>query len=858
MSELPFSSGRVFRARLSFRTLVIGVPAVAIVSTYLIALLNLTADQWNEFFWAVGVLMVFFIVGGTAVQRRMDVDIARAIDAEAEGRATPEMHAAAFEQVMALPARTFVSSGSPWILSGVVIALWMSLRLEDLPRMSAVVIALAATNGGLVSSTFVFFVVKQFLAPLRNALAERAGGPDARAGLVSSVPMMVKIGVPLASVVLATVSFTVLLSYTRAVRPVEHLATRIQEAYLARIAHRIDGPGDPAIELARIDSRELGSASEILLVDVEEGEVLDGPADLLTPTEMGWITAETGSLGTSLGVDSPASFAWMRLEHEPDLALVAYTHGDELTGALAGMGWAFGLLFAVASGVALLASWLLARDVAGATARLRVQAERVADGDLTAREVLESDDELGELGRAFERMVVSLRAMVGRVAETADRVESAALDMTEVGTGVASATSDQVQGIEQATGSMASINRQVAGITESAQVLNGNVEEASSSVLELGAAGEELNQTAQALNTQIEEVSSSIEQMIRSVRQIAENTEGLAQAVGETSSSMAEMATSMEQVDANAAETARLSARVVELADGGREKVRETISGMDAIREATDTARDVIRSLGGRVQEIGAIVDVIDDVADETNLLALNAAIIAAQAGDQGRAFSVVADEIKDLADRVLSSTKEIGDLIRSVQGESSNANVAIERGSQSVQSGVDLSAEAGISLEEITSAARDSGERIKEIVVAVREQAKAASHVNALMERVAGRVEEIRQAGREQERGNEIVMRGSVVMRDVAQQTQRTTEEQSHGAMRIRDSMESVRDAVDRIHAALQEQTEACRAAVSFLEQVYERTRSNDEASRRMAESTRGLRENAEALRADVRRFRL
>ena len=99
---------------------------------------------------------------------------------------------------------------------------------------------------------------------------------------------------------------------------------------------------------------------------------------------------------------------------------------------------------------------------------------------------------------------------------------------------------------------------------------------------------------------------------------------------------------------------------------------------------------------------------------------------------------------------------------------------------------------------------------------------------------------------------------RGSVVMRDVAQQTQRTTEEQSHGAMRIRDSMESVRDAVDRIHAALQEQTEACRAAVSFLEQVYERTRSNEESGGRMEEAMRGLVRQAEALREDVAKFRI
>ena len=405
---------------------------------------------------------------------------------------------------------------------------------------------------------------------------------------------------------------------------------------------------------------------------------------------------------------------------------------------------------------------------------------------------------------------------------------------------------------------MAAINGKVSGIAHSAQLLSENVEEASSSTLELGAAGEELNQTASSLTAQITDVSSSIEEMIRSARQVSENTEALAGAVAETSASMAQMADSMQQVERAATETAGFSSQVVTLAEGGRERVQQTIAGMDAIREATGSADVVIRGLGERVQEIGAIVDVIDDVADETNLLALNAAIIAAQAGDQGRAFSVVADEIKDLADRVLASTKEISALIRAVQQEASNAIGAIEGGTRSVESGVDLSAEAGVSLEEITRAARASGVRIEEIVQAVREQAKDASRVSDLMGQVNRSVEEIRAGGQEQERGNETVMRGTVVMRDVAHQTHRTTEEQARGAGRIRDSIERVRESVEEIHAALQEQSEECRHAVSFLEQIYERTRSNEESSRRMSEATQGLQQQADALREDVRRFRI
>ena len=260
---------------------------------------------------------------------------------------------------------------------------------------------------------------------------------------------------------------------------------------------------------------------------------------------------------------------------------------------------------------------------------------------------------------------------------------------------------------------------------------------------------------------------------------------------------------------------------------------------------------------GQAVMEIGAILDVIDDVAEETNLLALNAAIIAAQAGEHGRAFSVVAEEIKELADRVLASTKEIGGLIKSVQDESDNAVGAIEVGSRSVGNGVELSADAGLSLEEITRSSRESGQRIGEIVSAVREQTKAASHVVALMDTVRDGVTAIVSASADQDRGNEVVYRSSVTMRDVTQQVRRTTEEQSRGFVRIRESIEGVREVVENINSSLQEQMTACSQVTRFLEQVFERTRSNEEAAGSMNQSVHGLIAQAESLRENVSRFR-
>jgi methyl-accepting chemotaxis protein len=405
---------------------------------------------------------------------------------------------------------------------------------------------------------------------------------------------------------------------------------------------------------------------------------------------------------------------------------------------------------------------------------------------------------------------------------------------------------------------MEAIRGQIDGITGSAHMLSQSVDESSSSLTELGTAGEQLHGTASALNEKVDTVSSSIDRMIESVRRVVVSADDLTGAADETASGLQQMAASMGQVDTNAAETSLLSERVIDVAERGRERVRETIQGMEEIRTATEAAEAVIRGLSDRVASIGAILGVIDDVAEETNLLALNAAIIAAQAGDQGRAFSVVADEIKELADRVLENTQEIGSLIRGVQQEGRSAAEAMERGVARVQSGVSLAAEAGVALDEIAVAARRSGEQTRDIVSALREQATASGHIVGLMDRVRSRVEQIRNAGIQHERGNEVVRRSALAMREVAQQVRGTTREQARGTATIVRSVERVKDAVAEIHQALQRQGGSSAEAADFLEQVHARTRSHDESASALSGATEVLVGQARDLRGSIRRFTL
>ena len=843
-------------------TVLMPLPALAVLLACLFTLLELTREQWQWFIGAVGLYTLVFTGPIMVFQRRSVAPVVAWLDRRDERDLEEEATLAAFAASMSFPIRSAVLGILNWLIPTWLICAAMELRWERWSFFDSAVVQFSGLAAGFLAGSFLLFLCKVMIAPVRNALAVRVPDPGVRRSLIVPVSLRTKLLVSVSGVAILPVIFAVLLAHTEATRALRDFTIGWQVGALDAARARLEA-GAPDAGLQPTPSAPPGAPQLPLPIEV-------GIVDLAAPT--------ASALGGKLEDDVVASFARAIAEGEtngdtarlrsahvvswralPDRRiLIALSPAERLRLDRSGLWTVFALLLVVSTGVAGALAWLLAQDVSRATEALRGEAERLSSGDLRRGEVVESEDELGELSRSFEAMGSSLRATVARVSEAADRVEATAGEMAGVSEAVSSVTADQVRGIQQTTTSMEEINRQVRGIADSSQRLNVSVEESSSSILELGAAGEELNETAMVLSGKVNEVSSSIEQMVRSVKQVLENTEALSEAAVETSSSMGEMATSMREVDVSAEETARLSDQVVASAESGQTKMVQTIEGMEAIREATETAERVIRNLGSRTREIGAIVDVIDDVADETNLLALNAAIIAAQAGEQGKAFSVVADEIKELADRVLASTKEIGGLIRAVQEEGSNAIGAIEKGAASVASGVDLSAEAGESLEEITRASRQSGTRIAGIVSAVREQARAASHVVELMERVRGGVEQIRAAAAEQDRGNEVVHSSSVAMREVAQQVRGTTEEQARGSGRIRESVEGVREAVEQINGALQEQSTACRSAVELLEGVYTRTRSNEESARRLDAVAKSLLHQAEALRQDVRRFEI
>jgi methyl-accepting chemotaxis protein len=245
---------------------------------------------------------------------------------------------------------------------------------------------------------------------------------------------------------------------------------------------------------------------------------------------------------------------------------------------------------------------------------------------------------------------------------------------------------------------------------------------------------DQLRQLVSRINTTAVQVSGAAQDSQQTALQLAEASDHQAQEIAGASAAINEMAVTIDQVSANAAESALVASKSVSIAHNGSEMVQNTIHGMDTIREQIQDTSKRIKRLGESTQEIGDIVSLINDIADQTNILALNAAIQASMAGDAGRGFAVVADEVQRLAERSAGATKQIGSLVKTIQTDTNEAVKSMEQTTTEVVSGARLAQDAGVALEEIEGVSANLAELIQNISNAARQQASSAGHISNTM----------------------------------------------------------------------------------------------------------------------------
>ena len=245
---------------------------------------------------------------------------------------------------------------------------------------------------------------------------------------------------------------------------------------------------------------------------------------------------------------------------------------------------------------------------------------------------------------------------------------------------------------------------------------------------------EALRSLVSTINETAVQVAAAAQETQATAMHLAEAAEHQAQQITSASAQIQDVASSIDQVSRNSAESADVAQRSVQIAAKGAEVVRQTIQGMDNIRDQIQETSKRIKRLGESSQEIGSIVELINDIAEQTNILALNAAIQAASAGEAGRGFAVVADEVQRLAERASNATKRIETLVQTIQSDTNEAVSSMEQTTAEVVAGARLAEDAGLALGEIEKVSNDLASLIQNISMAARQQSVAATNITATM----------------------------------------------------------------------------------------------------------------------------
>jgi methyl-accepting chemotaxis protein len=437
----------------------------------------------------------------------------------------------------------------------------------------------------------------------------------------------------------------------------------------------------------------------------------------------------------------------------------------------------------LALGLGVVIAYSTAGSITGALDSLIQVAQQIGkSGDLEHEIDIKRNDEIGELARTFNDMVTYLKEMAA---------------VSEAIAGGDLAVNVQPRSKNDTLGNA------FARMIEGLRSLVSNVRDASSQVAsasnQVAGASDESAKISLQTSSAIDEVTSTMHEMSVNVQNMVKSTQVQASSVSETSASIDQMVASIQRVADTAKVLLDISNRSREEVHNGIGTMEKATDGLNKINTTIRSSGEIIDVLGQRADDIGKIIEVIDDLAEQTNLLALNAAIEAARAGEHGLGFAVVADEVRKLAEKSAQSTKEISELIQSIQKEARKAVENMDRSTGIVNEGLGLGQELNTALRKISNVVTEVYKFAQEIGAATNEQSHGSAQIARATTRLNEITHEINSAVEEQASGAQAVVKAMERMRELVQQTTSGSTELAASAEQMSKMSRDLLESMDR-----------------------------------------------------------
>ena len=504
------------------------------------------------------------------------------------------------------------------------------------------------------------------------------------------------------------------------------------------------------------------------------------------------------------------------------------------------------------------AAIFLSRDVASPVQRLRAFAAEMAQGNFGVEPRVFSDDEVGELATSFGETRENLRRLLGRVGGSGSTITEGVRVITGGTDSLLTRARDQASLTENSSLAVENVRGGIGSVLGASEGVAELTQDASSRALELHASAEEIARSMDILFQSVEKTSSSTTEMHATMRETSQRADVLAGVSDEVLSFVSQMDSTIIDLRGTASSTADISRQVREDAEAGGQAVAKTVEGINLSRDVTNSTAATLEQLQRSVGQISQILDVIEEITNRTNLLALNAAIIAAQAGEHGLGFTVVADEIRQLAERTRGSTKEIGTIIKAVQGGSRQAVTKMQEGVQRVEASVKLADDAARSLAKIVASAGRSYEMATRISRALEDQAQASRHLHEVTSRMSDHIAEINRATREQATGTQMLATEAERVREIAAQVKVATDEQSQAGRGITAALEKIADDARAMRDSLERQLRETDRIADASRTMLDIAQENDAIAREFNATVQNLVASGKEFESEVARFRL